>query len=135
MKWSDQLRIGIPAIDSQHKRLIIMVSDLNLSVKQGLRGRVLNDALELVYQYTVRHFQLEEKYMEDTAYPGLEKQKKAHRYFTEHLHELKMQLEEKGLTPTVVNETREQLNRWIKAHVMGMDMEFGEYYKEKHEDM
>lgn len=134
MKWNDQLRIGIPVIDSQHKRLINMVVDLNHSVRQGLRGRVLHEALDMVYQYTVRHFQLEEKYMEESAYPKLDEQKQAHARFTERLRDLKEQLIQHGLTPAMVIEIREELNRWIKAHVIGMDMEFGEHYRQQRKD-
>ncbi|WP_163339794.1 hypothetical protein [Desulfopila sp. IMCC35008] len=38
MKWSNEYRIGIPAIDAQHKRLLELIQELTTALHSGLRG-------------------------------------------------------------------------------------------------
>ncbi len=129
MKWSDEYKIGISAVDSQHKRLFELVQELNEVLQKGLKGADVESLLVVLDQYKTRHFQLEEKYMEECDYPAIAEQRKAHESFTDKFEELRVELNEQGLTPNLINSIRGELALWLKDHVTGLDMQFGEYYQ------
>lgn len=130
MIWSDEYKIGLPAVDSQHKRLFQLIRELNEALDGGLKLVNVERLLAGLDQYKTRHFQLEEKYMVESSYPGLEEQQKAHKYFTQRFKELGEELEKTGITPNVIKTIKGELADWLKEHVTGLDLEFGKYYKE-----
>ena len=133
MKWSDSYKIGIPSIDSQHKRLFQLIRELNEALDAGLRPANVEKLLAGLEQYKTRHFLLEEKYMKESNYPGLAVQQQAHAYFSNRFKELGEELSRTGITPGVIKTIKEELTSWLKDHVTGLDLEFGKYYQEKGE--
>jgi len=129
MKWSNDFRIGIPAIDAQHKRLFELIQDLTDALHSGLRGSDVARTLESLDQYKTRHFQLEEKYMRESGYPGLAEQQEAHGYFGLRFGQLRESLEDRGVTLEIMNFIQAELSRWITEHVTGLDKEFGKFYQ------
>ncbi len=129
MKWSDDYKIGLAAVDSQHKRLFELIGDLNGALRAGLGAAHLQKLLTALDQYKTRHFQLEENYMKECSYPGLEEQQNAHAYFTARFAELGEELHRTGMTSAMVNAVKEELSQWIREHVIGLDMQFGRYYQ------
>lgn len=85
--------------------------------------------LEALDMYKTRHFQLEEKYMRETEYPGFEEQKKAHIYFDRRFSELQDSLKNSGLTRELVNRIQDELSQWLTEHVTKLDKEFGQFYQ------
>jgi len=128
MKWQEEYKINIPAIDSQHKRLFELIGELNEAIRTGLKGSHVEKLLVALDQYKTRHFQLEEKYMKECNYPGLEEQQEAHSFFMKRFAELSEELAEKGLTPGIVQAIKGELTKWVKEHVTGLDKDFGDYY-------
>lgn len=129
MKWSDDYKIGLAAVDSQHKRLFELIEDLNSALRAGLSGTHLEKLLTALDQYKTRHFQLEEKYMKECSYPGLTEQQTAHAYFTARFTEVGEDLHRNGMTSAMVSDVKEELSHWVREHVTGLDMQFGRYYQ------
>lgn len=130
MQWKDEFKIGIPVIDAQHKQLFLCSSQLTEALSAGLKPTTIENFLTQLGHYVTRHFALEEQYMEASAYPGLSKQKEAHRYFTNRFSEIQSSFQKAGLSPSVVNAIQNELTEWIKKHVLGLDQSFGAFYKE-----
>lgn len=131
MQWSNTFQIGIPAIDAQHKRLFELVNELSEALQSGLRGKDVAKLLAALDQYKTRHFQLEEKYMKESDYPGLAEQQQAHSYFTRRFSQLHDELNSAGLGPAIVRTIKQELSDWITEHVTSLDMQFGKYYQER----
>ncbi len=130
MRWKDDYKIGLPAVDSQHKRLFEIIKQLNESLRAGLKGSDVEKLFVSLDQYKTRHFQLEEKYMEECNYPGLTEQQQAHAYFMARFNELGKELSQTGMTPAIVQAIKSELAEWLKEHVTGLDMNFGKYYQQ-----
>lgn len=130
MQWKDDFKIGIPVIDAQHKQLFLCSSQLSEALASGLKPSIIENFLTQLGHYVARHFALEEQYMEASSYPGLPKQVEAHRYFTNRFSEIQSTFQQTGLSPSVVNAIQNELTEWIKKHVLGLDQNFGAYYKE-----
>lgn len=129
MKWQAEFAINIPAIDSQHKRLFELVTELNEALKAGLKVSHIEKLLSGLDLYKTRHFKLEEKYMKECNYPGLGAQQQAHQEFENRFSELSQEWQQKGITPEFVQNIKGELASWLKQHVTGLDREFGNYYK------
>ena len=60
LEWTEELSVGVPSIDEQHKVLIRLLNELFDATQaergQTLLGKVLNELAD----YTVYHFQYEE---------------------------------------------------------------------------
>jgi hemerythrin len=130
MEWQDKFKIGISVIDAQHKQLFLAKNELNEALAKGLRPAAIDRCLTQVGFYVARHFAMEEQYMEASSYPGLAEQILAHRYFTKRFTEIKEEFQRNGLSPSVVNAIQNELGLWLKNHVLGLDQDFGAYYKE-----
>jgi hemerythrin len=129
VQWDDTFRLGIPVIDAQHKRLILSLNEFSHILREGCSSRDVEEFLQRIEHYTVRHFVLEEKYMAESNYPGLEKQRQAHQSFISRLELIVAQFEKGGLSAAVINSLRHELAEWIGSHVTGLDLEFGAYYR------
>lgn len=130
MIWSEKYNIGIPAVDSQHKRLFEIIRELKEALQAGLKSSDVEKIIVTLDQYKTRHFQLEEKYMKECSYPGLAEQKRAHEYFTNRFRELGKELAETGMNLKIVQAIQGELTDWVKKHVTGLDLDFGKYYRQ-----
>ena len=69
--WSSQFETGIDLIDSQHKALFEAVNSLEASFSIGNINNAAKKSLDFLEKYTIEHFQTEERFMRDAAYPGV----------------------------------------------------------------
>ncbi|THB70893.1 MAG: hypothetical protein D6B25_19570 [Desulfobulbaceae bacterium] len=129
-EWKDEYKIGISAVDAQHKRLFQLIGELQAAIHDGLRSSHIVSLLDSLDQYKTRHFNLEEQYMNESDYPGLAEQREAHAAFTAKFQELKSVYQDKGMSPQLVNDIKSELIGWVQDHVTGLDREFGQYYQD-----
>ncbi len=83
IEWSDSYLLGIPEIDNQHKKLLRIADEL-YSAATGTGadlGIQLSKVLKNLTDYTVYHFDSEEKFMRSFGYPGADMHKTAHDNF------------------------------------------------------
>lgn len=80
IKWTSQMEIGIPVIDSQHQRIVDYINHIEHAQIHKSREEVLEVLDELV-DYTLSHFAFEENLMEEAGYPFTNPHKKVHRLF------------------------------------------------------
>jgi len=130
MQWKDDFKMGISVIDAQHKQLFLCHNQLNEALSTGLKPSMIDTFLTQLGFYVARHFSVEEQYMAASAYPGLARQVEAHRYFTNRFAEIQEIFKQKGLSPVVVHAIQDEMSHWIENHVLGLDQEFGMYYRE-----
>jgi hemerythrin-like metal-binding protein len=92
--WKEELRIGVDAIDEQHKALCRKTEELlrELNSSAADHKQKCIDAIVFLKGYAVRHFADEEAYQEKIGYKGLEAHRKLHAGFVQAvlLHEKNM---------------------------------------------
>ena len=101
---------------------------LSAALAKGLRPSAIATILTQLGFYVTRHFAMEEQYMQTSSYPGLAEQLEAHRFFDGRFAEIQEDFTQNALTPGVVHAIKDELNLWIKTHVLGLDQAFGAYY-------
>jgi hemerythrin len=127
MEWEKSLETGIPAIDAQHRRLFSLCDDLELSFQHGLPSNKVQEVLETLHFYTIRHFSMEEKHMRESGYPGLGEQQEAHKEFIKRLQEITTAFQKTGLNTKLANRLKNEMDNWLKDHVLRLDRQFSIY--------
>lgn len=121
-KWTDEMSVGNGAIDSDHKKLIVMVS----GVEAMIRARdnfALPEALEQLEYHLLIHFIREEKIAEAVKFP-FGKNKAEHQYILREFQNMKNELiAREGIWSNGAAEHYSHfLSDWIKDHVLNEDM-------------
>jgi hemerythrin len=78
VEWKPFYSVGHNAIDAEHKRLLEIVDDLFLAIQSDKDGVHAKEVLERLAEYTIIHFDHEERVMQGCAYPRLEAHRALH---------------------------------------------------------
>ena len=126
------LETGNDMIDTQHKELIDRVNRLSDSIEQNKEKRTAIQTLDFLMDYTVFHFQAEEKLQEDAGYPELAAHKDEHAKFTKAVEELKEVLEEEeGPTHAFVAGVNKNISDWLVNHIQICDKKVAAFVNQK----
>ncbi len=125
MTWNPQMSVGIRALDEDHKKLIAMINELHAAMLAGHSNDVVGGVLRRLANYTVEHFQREEKLFAETNYPGAAGHRREHEKLkAEVTAEIqKFQAGSKSLGM----ETLAFLRDWLKHHIQESDKAYGPY--------
>ncbi|MGQ9651722.1 MAG: bacteriohemerythrin [Phycisphaerae bacterium] len=126
IEWTNGLSVKIPEIDEQHKKLVSIINQLHDAMIKRAGEQVLGDLLNELINYTVTHFQTEEKYMRGTSFPGYAPHKKQHDALTMQATELKAKFE--SGQPCVTLEVMEFLKEWLTKHIQGTDKQYTDHF-------
>lgn len=127
--WSDALSVNIQIIDDQHKGLIGILNSLH-EAHLARKGRdVQKQIIESMLAYAESHFQTEETYMQQYAFPEYHSHKEEHEQFAGKAAQLKERLDEAGFVFTI--EILEFLKEWLKNHILVADMKYSDHFKKR----
>ena len=127
IQWTEELAVGYPAIDNQHKELINKFNQF-LDACHLHKGKVhLGELFGFLDNYVVLHFCEEERLMELYQYPDLLTHRKQHQEFTQRLKELHSELAREGTTISVLIHTNKALLYWLSTHIKQVDVALGKY--------
>ncbi len=127
--WNSGLSVKIREIDGQHKRLVDLINELHSAMRQRKSDRVLLDVVARLKDYTVSHFQTEERYFAKFGYPDTAAHKKQHAVFVQQVADF-----EKGLkagTAKVTMDIMRFLKDWLVKHIQGTDRKYSKFMNEK----
>lgn len=126
--WKDEYSVGVPSIDTQHKKILEYISDLDCILNSGDVDR---DKLLAIFnnmiKYTKSHFVHEEKLFDAYGYDYNEEHKRKHSNLIESLDKIGQLLERKELYP--VEKLRELLVHWFLDHILVEDKKYQEFFK------
>ena len=119
IKPEDNLKLGIPEIDSQHEALISLVNQLHETMLQGTDKAALDGLLSRVLKHTQTHFAYEEELMSRYNYPGYKKHKSKHDKLIQQLVDLTTRYKEGDLLLSFAVEL--ELKGWAVVHIEKLD--------------
>lgn len=124
-EFTDDLRVGHEIIDHQHATLYGMVNRLHDALRANHSRQEMGEILAFMRSYTVEHFQVEEAFMRETGYPGLE----AHHGLHQELLRQVMELEGKYAAGTMILSimTMHFLKDWLTNHIQDEDRKLAVY--------
>jgi methyl-accepting chemotaxis protein len=120
IEWSNNLSVGVTAMDGHHQKLIGLINRLHTAMRSGQGRQVVGPALDELAKYVVYHFSAEEKLMEKHGHPGLREHKEIHAKLVATVGELQHKLAsgQQGLGSEVLV----LLKDWLVNHIQGTDI-------------
>jgi len=128
--WSQKLTVYNSEIDEQHKKLLALGKKLeSFRNKEDKNRSEFESIIKGLLDYTVYHFDAEEKLMEDGGYVQLEKHRTIHRNFVKELTSVdftKFDYNDKDeLKKLIVF-----LSKWVIQHIRNEDFKYSTYLKD-----
>lgn len=128
-KMTEKYYTGIDMIDEEHEQLFAYADEIYELLHNDFipdKYDQISNVIELLADYTKKHFADEEEYMESISYKKLFTQKIQHKYFIEKLELLHVsnQEEEKD-QDEVIGEMLEFLVDWLLTHILELDTQIG----------
>ena len=129
MMWNDNLKIGVPLIDSEHRELCDRIDQLFAACGKGKGKEELASTVEFLESYTKKHFGDEEKLQRASAYPKVKEHKELHDFFTGKVADLKKEITDNGASIATVSKANYFLMDWLLNHIRKVDSELAQYIK------
>ncbi len=115
VEWTDELVVGVPAIDNAHREFVDLLNALPDAPPEEFRRLFARLA-----EHTREHFAEEEQLMERSAFPVTAVHKAEHERVLAELEEVLEQLERDDIEGAR-EYVREQLSAWFVLHRNTMD--------------
>lgn len=129
MPWNDTYRVGLDAIDEQHRWLFDTTARLNDEVSKPTHSRaVIGEILEGLVDYTMNHFIMEEDLFLRYGYPQAQEHKALHDKFTAAIMKTMTDFENGA---EIEEEVLGILNNWLIEHIMKVDSAYVPFLKDK----
>ena len=76
--WNNDYSVGEPSLDAQHRQVIDLLNELYVAMQRGVDHQAVRPLLDQLVQYTVNHFQSEEKVLLAHQYPDFAQHRALH---------------------------------------------------------
>lgn len=124
LQWSDDFSVKVQAMDVQHQRLIELMNELDLAMKQGKGNEAVGKVMDSLLDYTSRHFYDEEQLMLQYEYPDYAEHFAKHEAITRQVLKMKSESSDNHF---MAIKLMSFLSDWLSKHIMGTDMKYGEH--------
>ena len=125
--WKDSYTVGNTAIDNQHKKLIGYINSFYDNIKIKSNTELISGLISEMKEYTIFHFNYEEKYLEENGYIELPEHKIKHAQFIEKVSDFEARLLSKKIILSF--EITSFLKDWLKHHILEEDMAYFHFIK------
>ena len=76
--WKPEYNLGIPIIDEQHRGIVSTINSLHFGMQTGYIRDILKAVIDMMYDYTRIHFEVEEEFLAKIDYPNAQKHHMLH---------------------------------------------------------
>ncbi|MDR2731922.1 MAG: hemerythrin family protein [Fibromonadaceae bacterium] len=129
--WLEAMAIGDETIDEQHKQLIKTFNDFMEACKNNRGIHELENSLNFLVDYTVKHFTTEEAIQLKHLYPVHAEHKKIHEGFKVKVAGIVEKFKKEGPTPAMTSSLNFEIGTWIMDHIAKEDRKFAEFLRSK----
>jgi hemerythrin len=131
MPWTQDLSVGVPMIDEEHKTWFVKAEKLFEAGRKQQAKEYVGELLDFLDGYTKKHFADEERYMQQIRYPELDAQKKAHAAFIAQLTKVRADYKTSGGSLLVILNANHMVVDWLTKHITVMDKKIGQFANSK----
>ena len=128
MEWTEKYSVGNALVDAYHHIFFQMVSEYREALAHQAPP-AMEERIAFLVDYTLMHFDSEEKLMEKAGYPDLDAHKEQHTLFREKMLDLQKRFREDSAAVSA-EEVLYLIQDWFSHHILGTDMEFKPYVKD-----
>lgn len=122
MEWKEEMSVGVPALDEQHRNLIRLINVLD---EKEQTGETITYVFAELDRYVREHFRDEEAMLEKAGYAKLEPHKAEHRGFEDWLKSVQAAYSSGGAAKYyIAGNVNTYLRGWLSNHILIIDMEY-----------
>jgi len=125
ISWNDEFSVGIDAIDRQHTHMLALINNIDETIQEGGTYEQFAPVLNDLIDYTNRHFEHEEKLLEENHCPDLDRHRRSHVRLRAELAEWREKVAE--ATTEDMNEHMLFLRIWFPGHILNVDKKDADY--------
>jgi len=129
LEWNVKYSLGIDEIDEQHQKLFDLVNRLHTAVVEGAEQSTLGEILDELIDYTIDHFNTEEKLFKENNFPEYKEHKQQHDDLTAQVVELQTKFREE--IATISFDVLDFLGEWLTKHTIDSDQKYALFMKSK----
>lgn len=129
INWENGYSVKVGEIDEQHKAWINLINYLHEAMKSGKGKEILGDILDEVINYTVYHFNSEEKFFAKYNYPDTIPHQKLHNDFVLQFRQIKKDYESGSTILSI--EVMNRLKDWLTNHILTIDKQYSSFLNSK----
>lgn len=127
-QWTEAMSVGVPALDSDHRCLVRIISLLE-EVEEGAEVKsTIETVLETLAMYARYHFAREERLMKACGFPGSRFHCDEHEEFSGFIHGLRSRLAGRD-DLSLARELLGYLTEWLRHHILIQDMAYKPYVR------
>jgi hemerythrin len=130
MSWNKNLSVGVEVLDEDHKKIFVMINELQEAIAAGHRREVLEDVLGRLMDYTMVHLAREEEFFAQTGYADAIAHKNEHHRMVSRVRDVRERFTD-GSVAMLSLELRSFLQNWWILHIQGSDQKYGLYLNAK----
>lgn len=117
--WREEMSIGNDLIDQDHRYLICLFNSIEFSLSHEKKDELLPEFFKQLVDYTIYHFDREEKIQINMKYPGHYEHKKEHQEIIAQLKEVNDELQ--GDQPEYRKDLINLIRKWVVEHLIVAD--------------
>ncbi len=126
--WRNEYSVGIGTLDADHIVIASLINHIDDAKQAGTDETAIAAILSALIEHARRHFAREERLMEKSGYPALERHREEHRLLEDQLREMHEEYQ-RTPDPELSQEIMELLNFWLVEHILKVDMHYRPYLK------
>ena len=128
VEWTEKYSVGNPLVDAYHHIFFQMVDEYRTVLAQQAPP-AMEERIAFLVDYTLMHFDSEEKLMEKVSYPDLLPHREQHQQFRDKMLYLQRRYQAEQ-SSVGAEEVLYLMQDWFANHILGTDMEFKPYVQE-----
>jgi hemerythrin-like metal-binding protein len=117
--WDEAMSVNDSRMDSQHRKLLDVINQLDVAMRAGKGHVVLVDVLNRLLAYALTHFAHEERLMEAVGHAPLACHRGEHRELLARVIEYRRRLEDEEIDLPL--QVAVFLREWLVEHIMRSD--------------
>jgi hemerythrin-like metal-binding protein len=127
--WNDEMSVGIPEIDEDHKQFIISINEFNRSITDRKDPAEIKNRLQQIVDDAERHFIQEEKLFKEWQYPDTDGHASLHAQALNALKTIKEKFIPYGHDSGWINAGL-RIKTVLIHHILTEDMKYAEFYRD-----
>ena len=121
--WYEDLAVGLPEVDAQHRELIKLINALDDAIKQRQGAKALAVLIDRLVDYAKYHFATEERLMAAHNYQHMGDHIREHEFFADKVMGILFHSDDEENRPQAVSDF---LHKWLIEHIGTVDKLMGE---------
>jgi hemerythrin len=119
--WTSNLNTGIESIDKQHRMIVEYINQLDDARTSGGKKELVAKVISNLVDYTVSHFEYEERMLEQAQYPFLKAHQNVHNIFIRRLSGYQERFKRGD---DISEELHTLMFNWLFGHIKHDDMDY-----------